>query len=52
MTELPGYDAWKLMTPEEDEESRMPRGWRRREWEDENADYLYDRARDEEREDE
>lgn len=35
------YDAWKLMTPEEDYDFRNP-GWQRREWEEENADNLRD----------
>lgn len=50
MEEIPGYDAWKLMTPEEEEE-RLTRRLSRREWEEENADYLYDSMRDREFED-
>ena len=50
MDEIPGYDAWKLMTPEEDEEFRN-RLLRRRSWDDEDADARYDAMRDREFED-
>ena len=50
MEEIPGYDDWKLRSPEEEEDMHKGR-LSRREWEEENADYLYDSMRDREFED-
>lgn len=43
--EITGYDAWKLETPEEDYDRRNP-GWKRRQWEEDNADALRDEQDD------
>lgn len=43
---IPRYDEWKLASPDDEEMTDEERE-ERIAWEDERADYLYDRYRDE-----